>query len=63
MNNKIRFQCPSCGFRLRPSREANTFSDYQGTICGNCGHRVSDDDVRTLIRRITVERLKKALES
>ena len=63
MNKKIQFPCPSCNFRLRPRREAKTYRDYLGTICGACGHRVSDDDVHSLIRRITTDRLKKALES
>jgi hypothetical protein len=62
MEGAIKFQCPSCGAQLRPKREAKAHADYLGTICGVCGHRVTNDDVMQEVRLVTIDRLKNALE-
>jgi len=43
------FECPSCKSKtglLRSSREVKTYNDLIGSACVNCGHVISDDDIK-----------------
>ncbi len=63
MSDTIPFRCPSCGAQhFRVGREGKTYNDFLGANCSGCGRTVTDEDVRSKIRQVTVDELKKALE-
>jgi len=49
MNNVHPFQCPYCKSKkglLRLPREPKTEDDLRGAVCANCGHAISEEDIK-----------------
>lgn len=62
-DSTIRFSCPSCGnqsFKL--GAEPRSISEFNGAICANCCHALTEDDIKARAIEIAREGLLKALK-
>jgi transcription elongation factor Elf1 len=59
----IPFNCPSCGagtFAVTGKTKVETYDDFLGAVCTECGHVVSDKDVKDWAGEIAEDAVKKA---
>jgi DNA-directed RNA polymerase subunit RPC12/RpoP len=48
MADPIPFRCPQCGSEaFKTSTKPTRASDLEGAVCPNCGHKISEDEIRT----------------
>ena len=56
----VPFKCPSCHSEVfATSSEPKSYDDLIGMTCDNCGHRLTDDDIKKVAVAIVEERLVK----
>jgi DNA-directed RNA polymerase subunit RPC12/RpoP len=58
---KIPFTCSQCGsdIKLRVSAEPKNLDDLIGASCANCGHPLTEDEVKKQAMKIAENEFKK----
>lgn len=57
MSETVPFKCQFCGSQdglFKANAKPKSYKDLIGSVCSNCGHTFSDDDLRKATREIAI---------
>ena len=58
-------KCPSCGntgYVISSANEPKSYDDLVGASCRNCGHKLTDEDIKRQTAEIAEEVIAKAFK-
>jgi len=62
--SNINFKCPKCGHSTFTSKaKVNRYEDFLGSICANCGHKITDDNIKEYAISIARDKINKSLKA
>jgi hypothetical protein len=59
----IPFKCPSCsGQKFAVTSDPKSYDEFLGAVCPDCGHAITDEDIKRQARDIALKKAKEAFK-